>query len=538
LSKKLKVEGSTRRAEPKRRPSRWEREKKRRIILEIIILVVIVGVVAAGVVVAYDQYIKPWHQPIVRVNDRVFDMNYFVKMLRLWGGGQDYIQSAQSVVEVIQYHELLRQAAEEFGIEVSDNEIEDKIKSYLSFDPANESEQDFNQRVDEALKGAGLSRADFEEMFIEPMLLETKLREYIGYQKYPQDEALQHVQVKALLLGTEEEALEAEAKWVGGEDLNQLVKEYSPAQYWPQGGYWLVRFIEETGNGTDRQLHIQGILLVNKEKAEEVASEFDGENFAQLAEKYSLDFASKDNGGDLGWLTSDAISSKFGADNLDAILALGLNELSEPVSASYVEWLPQGIESSVFDDFAFSEGSEDIGISEPIRDTTYWTNGGYWLIIVLGKEGEGDEETMHLQGILLDSKEEADFLFRSFPLIQENFAQLAKEYSLHSSSAENGGDMGWLSVADVESRFGADVLDLPLNTLSEPIYEDISKQSGYWVIEVLGKDERALSEEHRDLLSSQAFSDWREEEENKAKEEGRIESYLDYDKIFWALTHI
>ena len=524
MSKKLKVEGSTRRVEPKRRPSRWEREKKRRRILEIIILVVIVGVVAAGIIVAYGQYIKPWHQPIVKVNDRVFDMNYFVKMLRLWGGGQDPVQSAQSVVEVIPYHELMRQAAEEFGIpEVSDDEIEEQTKSYLGFDPSKESEEDFNQRVEEGLKANGLSRADFEEMFIKPMLLEKKLREYMGYQKYPQAGTPQHVQVQALLLGTEEEAWEARERW---------------------DGYWLIRILGERGEGNGKERHVEAILLGSEEKAEEVADEFNGENFAQLAKEYSLHTASGEKGGDLGWLSAKDVESRFGADALE----LAINELSEPIPiqlvAEYspsryypddsVEWLPQGIESSVFEDFAFSDGSEDIGLSEPICDTTYWTKGGYWVIMVLGREGEGEEETMHLQGILLDSKEKADFLFGSFLLIQENFAQLAKEYSLHSASAKNGGDMGWLSVKDVESRFGADILDLELNTLSEPIYEDVSKQSGYWVIEVLGKDERALSKEHRDLLSSEAFNDWREQE----KAEAEIEDYLDLDKILWALEHI
>ena len=529
MSKKLKVESSTRRVEPKRRPSRWERERKRRRILEIIILLVIVGVVAGGIVVAYGHYIKPWHQPIVRVNDRVFDMNYFVKMLRLWGAGQDPYQDvglAQSVVEVIQYHELMRQAARNFEIEVSEDEIEEKVKSYLGFDPNNESEKEFNQRVEEALKEAGLSRADFEEMFVEPMVLEGKLREHIGYQKYPQDGTPQHVQVRALLLRTKEEAWEARERWAG---------------------YWLIRIIGERGEGDEKEMHVEGILLDSEEKAEEVANKFDGQNFTQLAEKYSLHTASRENGGDMGWLSLDDVESRFGADALE----LAINDLSEPVPIQLVEeyspsryypqdseeWLPQDIESSVFDDFIFGEGSEDIGISEPILDTTYWTNGGYWLIKILDKRGEGEEE-MHLQGILLDSKEKADFLFRSFPLIQENFAQLAKEYSLHSASRENGGDMGWLSLDDVESRFGQDVLELPLNTLSEPIYEEISKQSGYWLIEVLDKDMRALSEEHRNLLGSEAFNDWREEEERKAEEEGRIESYLDYEKIFWALEHI
>ena len=526
MSKKLKVESSTRRVEPKRRLSRWEREKKRRRILEIVILVVIVGVVAAGIIVAYDHYIKPWHQPIVKVNDRVFDMNYFVKMLRLWGGGQDPIQSAQSVVEVIQYHELMRQAARKFDIEkVSDDEIEKQIRSSLGFDPDKESEKAFNQRVEETLKEIGLSRADFEEMFIEPIVLEGKLREYMGFQKYPQDETLQHVRVQAMLLGTEEEAWEARERWEG---------------------YWLIRILEERGEGDEKEMHVEVILLDSEEKAGEVADEFDGENFAQLAEEYSLHTASRKNGGDLGWLSVKDVESRFGADALE----LAINELSEPIPiqlvAEYspsryypkdsVEWLPGDIESSAFDDFAFREGSEDIGISEPIRDTTYWTKGGYWLIRIIGARGEGEEKEMHVEAILLDSEEKAGEVADEFD--GENFAQLAEEYSLHSASRENGGDMDWLSVKDVESRFGADALELELNTLSEPIYEDISKQSGYWLIEVLAREDRTLSKEHRDLLSSEAFYDWREEEEKKAEEEGRIKSYLDYEKIFWALEHV
>jgi len=541
LSKKLKVEGSTRKVEPKRRPSRWEREKKRRRILEVIIVVAIIGVVASGIVVAYGHYIKPWHQPIVRVNDKVFDMDYFVKMLRLYGAGQNPYQDVelarQVATELIPRYELRRQAAEKFDIEVSEDEIEEQVRSYFGFDPANESEKDFDQRVEEALKESGLSIVDFEQMFIEPMLLETKLREYIGNREYPEDEEYEHVQVQAMLLGTEEEALEVRSKW---EDtgFDHLINATASSRYYPddslewlpqgiessafddfafgegsenidisapifdttyytKGGYWLVMVLEERGEGDEKELHIQGILLDSNTKANEARDRIEaGEDFAEIAEEYSLHSGSKDNGGDMGWLSLEDVKSRFGADILD----LELNSLSEPISQVY------------------------------------------WLVKVLEERGEGDEAELHIQGILLDSNVKTSEAKDRIEAGEE-FAEIAEEYSLHADSKDNGGDMGWLSLEDVESRFGASnldgILDLELNSLSEPISPIIiSKQSGYWLIEVLNKEDRTLSEEHRDILTSKAFNDWFEEEKKKAEEEGRIKSYLDNDKILWALEHI
>ena len=455
MSKRPGVEDSTQRATPrrivpKRQLSRWEKERKRRHILEIVIVVVIVAVVG---LISYGYYatrIKPWHQPIVKVNEKVYDMGYFVKMLRLqqlfgysWGQNlsQD-IEFTSYIVDGIRDNELMRQAAEEFAITITDDEIEEEFRSQAGYDPENETLDELNQRVEEVLKDAGLSLADFKQLTIEPALLRSELEEAIGNEEYPEDEEYEHVQVRAVLLGTEEEAEEIKGKW--DEGIDQLVEDYSPNYYYP-----------------------------------------------------------KDS----------------------------------------VEWIPRDIESSAFEDYVFNEGSVDSGVSEPIRDTTYSTTGGYWLVMVLEKDGEGEEETIHIQGILLDSEEEAEEIAGEFN--GENFAELAEEYSLHSSSKGNGGDMDWLSLDDIESQFGEDNLDviqaLALETLSDPVYyEDISKQSGYWVIEVLEKGDRELIEDHRNIFTSQAFSEWLDGERNS--EENEIVNYLDdekgYERILWAIEHV
>ena len=436
------------RVEPKgKRLSRWDRERRRRYIVEIIIIVAIISVVA---ILSYGYYayrIKPWRQAMVRVNDRVFDMRYFVKALRLYGAGQQditqQIELAQQIPEALINNELIRQGAERFGIYLNATEVENKLKEYAGFDPEQQTEEEFYDLLKENLAAAGLSVADLKEMFIESMVLQTNLLEAIGNDEqlgYPQDRQYEHVQVQAVLLGTEEEAAEARIEW-------------------------------ETGGG-------------------------------------------------------------------DAAFEGLVNASSRHYPEDDVEWLPRGIESSVFDDFAFAEGSEVI--SEPIQDTTYYTKGGYWLVMVLEKRGEGDAEELHIQGILLDSNATANDL-RDRIAAGEDFAEIAQEYSLHSGSKDNGGDMDWLNLEDAKSRFGEDNLDgilgLDLNVLSEPIYyATISKKSGYWLIKVLSREDMDLSQQHRDILVSQAFNDWLEAE--RESEENRIENYLDDDKVFWALQHI
>ncbi len=549
MSKKPTVEDSAKRAAPKRvvpkrQLSKWEKESRRRRIIGIVVSVVIAGVVISGGIVAYVHHVnlnKPWHEPIVEVNGEVYDMDYFVKMLRLYQVDQvsDYYaaQYAYYYAGVIRDNELMRQAAEEeYDITITDPEIEEEFNSEVG--------ENYDQ-FKEILEGVGLSIADYKQLYIEPILLQRELQEAIGSEKFPEDSLYVHARSKAVLVGTKEEARELIEKWYG--DFNQIIKDYSPARYYP-AGYWLVMVTEvpeeDDEDCEEGDLYINAMLLATEEKANEVANEFDGSNFAELAEEYSIDDSSAD-GVVKGCFSTDEIEAKFGY--LEAIQNLTTNELSEPISQNYpddpLEWLPEGIESTTFDEYAF--GYESTGISDPIPDTTYSTTGGYWLIMVYEPEDveEEEEEGLYIQAILLDSKEEAEKLKAEVEAGSE-FAEVAEEHSL-DSSASSGGDIGWLSLDDIESQFGeenfANIKALELDTLSEPFYdEDVSKQSGYWVIEVLGMEDRGLIEEHREKLIDNAYYNLLEDERNS--EDNDIVNYLDgedgSEKIFWALEHI
>lgn len=74
------------------------------------------------------------------------------------------------------------------------------------------------------------------------------------------------------------------------------------------------------------------------------------------------------------------------------------------------------------------------------------------------------------------------------------FADVAKEYSTDTGSAQKGGELGWFSVGSMVDEFNDAAYALELNTLSEPVKSSF----GYHVIEITEK---------RDLKDVGSFKD-------------------------------
>ncbi|MCX6008870.1 MAG: hypothetical protein NTW48_02310, partial [Chloroflexi bacterium] len=73
----------------KRQLSKWQRQQRiQRIIVTVGILffALIVGYIGYGY---YDEQVKPLHQPVVKINGTVFDMDYYIKLLELYSRGKD-----------------------------------------------------------------------------------------------------------------------------------------------------------------------------------------------------------------------------------------------------------------------------------------------------------------------------------------------------------------------------------------------------------------------------------------------------------------
>jgi len=355
----------------RRQLSRWQQKKKRQRIIfgsGILVIVAVLSIVGVGF---YNRWyipeFKPLHQTVIEVNDTKFDMDYYVKMLKYYGGGVSSAQLptlADEVVKAIGQSELVRQEAMALGITVSDKEVDKELKSY----------------------NPPLSK-DYRDVVRTQMLVSKLSKEYFDKQ-VPTYAEQRHILV--MFLESEQQANEVRARLEAGEDFSTLAgddklsldaqcKEKKGDFDWrPEGvltlmfntpvlddyafnceagvlsqpildetkikmvGYWLIKVVSRDEEAKTAQVKV--MLLASEQEANEVRARLEaGGDFATLAKELSQHDASKENGGDF--------------------------EVSKDMM------------SPAFNDFVFNT---ELGVlSQPIRDDTVSTEGGYWLLKVV-----------------------------------------------------------------------------------------------------------------------------------------------------------
>ena len=110
-------------------------------------------------------------------------------------------------------------------------------------------------------------------------------------------------------------------------------------------GYWLIKVLDR--DETLEQAYVQVILLGSEEEALDVRARLEaGEDFASLAKELSQHSPTKENGGNLDVTSPDMVGPTFS-------------------------------------EFIFDPEVELKTLSQPIRDDTAMTSGGYWLLKVV-----------------------------------------------------------------------------------------------------------------------------------------------------------
>jgi foldase protein PrsA len=110
----------------------------------------------------------------------------------------------------------------------------------------------------------------------------------------------------------------------------------------------------------------------------------------------------------------------------------------------------------------------------------------------------------------------------------EDFAELAKEYSTDTASAESGGDLGFFGEGSMVAEFEEAAFSMGIDEISAPVKSEF----GYHIIKVTDKQEAAEAnfedskEEIKDILFDEKiateYPTWLEEK----KEEYKIKNYL------------
>ena len=378
--KKRRKQHEQHRREPTRHQLSHQQQQKRRqrlfLIVGIAVISVVGGILGGG---WYKNEYLPMRETVISVNDTDFTMGYYVDILRAQGGVYEqiygpeqssyYLQGLPDQVErFIQQTELMRQAAVGLGIAVSDAEVTEVFK---------EGDPSLSQ--------------DYRELVRHDLLVQRLLDEHFE-QQIPESSEQRHIM--AMFLESESQAVSTRARLVEGEDFATLASELSLEKLSPEGegdfdwhpvgilserfglsvvedyafsveagtlsqplydeervkegGYWLAEVLEKDEDASGELFHVRVMLLGSEEEAQEIRARLEeGEHFADLAEEYSQHEASREGGGDLDWLGPDDI---------------------EPV----------------LEDFILN--SEVGTLSEPVRDDTAATTGGYWLVKVVAEE--------------------------------------------------------------------------------------------------------------------------------------------------------
>ena len=397
--KKRRKQHEQHRREPTRHQLSHQQQQKRRqrlfLIIGIAVISVVGGILGGG---WYKNEYLPMRETVISVNDTDFTMGYYVDILRAQGGVYEqiygpeqssyYLQGLPDQVErFIQQTELMRQAAVGLGIAVSDAEVTEVFK---------EGDPSLSQ--------------DYRELVRHDLLVQRLLDEHFE-QQIPESSEQRHIM--AMFLESESQAVSTRASLAEGEDFATLASELSLEKLSPEGegdfdwhpvgilserfglsvvedyafsveagtlsqplydeervkegGYWLAEVLEKDEDASGELFHVGVMLLGSEEEAQEIRARLEeGEDFATLAEEYSQHEASREDGGDLDWLGPDDI---------------------EPV----------------LEDFILN--SEVGTLSEPVRDDTAATTGGYWLVKVVAEEESrqiSDDDREFLKAEVLD----------------------------------------------------------------------------------------------------------------------------------------
>ncbi|MGA8849995.1 MAG: peptidylprolyl isomerase [Dehalococcoidia bacterium] len=356
----------------KRQLSKWQRQMR---IRRIVIIAAVVFLVGISSWVGYEYYkdykSNPLHQVVIKVNDASFTMEYYVKLLVGYTTGMNSTDlsymgdtMATDVANEMIKNEVLRQGAKNLGIEVTSEEIAAKLKE------------------------VGLPDDEAYRYMAKSVLLQDKLDGYYGSQ---QPNTTEQAHVQAMLVESQEVATELIAEIKAGGNFTALAKEFScnssvegdlgwlPKELMPNTiiadaafnlttgeisqpiynatatknvGYWLI----EVTDKQDQKINALVMLLGSEAKAEQVKAQLAaGGNFSALAGNYSQ-HESKTAGGKLDGLK------------------------------------PGDMGSNAFDAVAFNITLNEV--SEPVKDTSVNTTGGYWLVKVIDRGDHELDETV------------------------------------------------------------------------------------------------------------------------------------------------
>jgi len=455
---------------------RKEQQTQRLIIIGLgVVLAVVLALLAAG---AINEYVIKPNRPVAVVNGEKISQDAFRRRLRFEqdnlvfridqylqfgeqfanGGPNPFISSIQPMVNDLASPEIfgftvldrmiedvvVRQLAKEYDATVTPEEVQAEIERQFGYD----------REAAQAAASAG-----------DTMTNTTTITEEEFQQRY--NDYVQQLAEKGSL--TEEEFRDLFATYL----MRNKLQEKAPLTF----------------DATEEAVKVSYILIkpepevplakrdadaLNKIMEARKRITVDGEDFAEVAKEVSEDPGSAANGGDLGCFGKGQMVPEFE----EAAFSLDVGEVSQPVKTDFGYHIIQ-----VYD-------------KKPEEDQVCARH-----ILVRVDKTPTEEAVAKADEEALKEAEEVKARLEA----GEDFAEVAKEVSDDPTTAEKGGDLGWIFRGQMGDAFDEVAFSLEPGQIGGPI----KMNGGYAIIKVVEKDpEHPVDEEEMKVRRQRAFAEW------------------------------
>jgi parvulin-like peptidyl-prolyl isomerase len=211
-----KLSGSAPVASSRHEPGSKEVKRSRRQIF-IIIGIVVVVILAIFAPLYYLNYVKPFNRTIITVDNVQLSMRYFLERTRL--ADSDPLTMLESLTNEL----VIKIMAPQYGIQVTDADIDEELRSMASGGTGDISDVEFNEWYRQVLNDNKVSDSQYREI-VGISLLSSRLQAYLA-ERVPTVAEQIHLHVIVVL--EYEEAQAVETRLEAGEDFATVAREVS-----------------------------------------------------------------------------------------------------------------------------------------------------------------------------------------------------------------------------------------------------------------------------------------------------------------------
>jgi parvulin-like peptidyl-prolyl isomerase len=390
LAKKKKKAEKAPREFTRRQLSHFRRQQRRQRIYFFGGVAVIAAVVLIILVGWFVGEYMPLHRTMLNVNGVEFNMSYYIDVIKINvtnHKGTAIQVLANNSVQQMEQNELIREGAEKLGITVDKKDVENQLKqSNIPVTDGNVGmfgaqllQQRLRNEYFSKLVPASDNQVDSMVMMVESDNVGQEVRNrLLSGDNFTAlaGEYAQNYYSKSVNKGdfgwhpasilTEQLGSSIPVDFAFSADVGALSEPLSDNESWKQLGYWLIRVRDRPEAAT---ANVSAVLISDLELAKSIKARLEaGEDLGPIADEYSNYSPSQEGHGELGLLTKPEEAGKTAV-------------------------------SAAFDGYVFNPETELGKWSDPIRDDTYWTKGGAWLVKVVDRQENrklSDEDRNHL----------------------------------------------------------------------------------------------------------------------------------------------